>query len=313
MEAAAWQLTSIRPRDEEPESGAADGDSARRRRGQTKGLKGPDNSSLATRHTSLVSRGEPIEVHVLTGRKFWSQTAFCLYSFALASGRELRAVIHDDGSLDRQHADFLLRLFPGSRVEARDMIETRLEKFLPATKFPRLRERWLHYPNIRKLTDPHAGGHGWKLVIDSDLLFLRPPNMVCEWADNPDRPLHAVDSETSYGYPLDVMSRLAGHQVVERLNVGLCGLQSQLIDWERLEYWCEQLISAHGTHYYLEQALVAMLVAGKDCAVMSPEDYVTLPLEPEASRCKAVMHHYVASSKSWYFRTNWRRVMAMNS
>jgi hypothetical protein len=207
-----------------------------------------------------------------------------------------------------EHAAFFGERFPSARVVGQEEIIGRLDRFLPESKFPRLRERWLHYPNIRKLTDPHAGQAGWKLVIDSDLLFFRSPDMLCHWAERPDCPLYAVDSETAYGYPLEEMSVLAGRRVVERLNVGLCGLKSDAIDWERVEHWCDRLISKHGTHYYLEQALVAMLTAGTDCAVLPPEDYVTLPREPEASQCRAVMHHYVSSSKPWYFRTNWRRI-----
>jgi hypothetical protein len=250
----------------------------------------------------------PLEVHVLTGRRFWYQTAFCLWSLAKASGREVVPNVYDDGSMRTEHAAYFEERFPNAKVVKQEEIVARLDDYLPASKFPRLRERWLHYPNIRKLTDPHAGQTGWKLVIDSDLLFFHPPEMLCRWADAPDRPLHAVDSETAYGYPLEVMGALAGHRVVERLNVGLCGLKSDAIDWERVEHWCDRLISKHGTHYYLEQALVAMLTAGTDCAVLPPEDYVTLPREPEASRCEAVMHHYVSSSKPWYFRANWRKV-----
>jgi hypothetical protein len=269
----------------------------------------PKGHLAEPRFPSLSSGGKPLEVHVLTGRKFWYQTAFCLWSLAKASGREVVPHIYDDGSMRPEHAAYFGERFPNARVVGQEEIIGRLDRFLPASKFPRLRERWRHYPNIRKLTDPHAGGSGWKLVIDSDLLFFRSPDLLSHWVDSPDSPLHAVDSETSYGYPIEEMSRLAGHSVVERLNVGLCGLKSDAIDWERLEYWCDQLISNYGTHYYLEQALVALLTAGQDCAVLPPDDYITLPRGPEASRCEAVMHHYVSSSKPWYFRHNWRLVL----
>jgi hypothetical protein len=109
---------------------------------------------------------------------------------------------------------------------------------------------------------------------------------------------------------MDLLAGLAGSTPTERLNVGLCGLQSEKIDWDRLESWCRTLIDRAGTHYYLEQALVALLLAGKDCAIAPAADYVTLPRPPEAQACGAVMHHYVAGSKKWYFRNNWRRAMA---
>lgn len=276
-------------------------------------VKGSENSPLVTSNSSLESGEKPLEVHVLTGKKFWYQTAFCLWSLAKASGRKVVPHIYDDGSIRTEHAVYFEERFPNAKVVKQEEIVARLDEYLPASKFPRLRERWLHYPNIRKLTDPHAGQAGWKLVIDSDLLFFHPPEMLCRWADVPDRPLHAIDSETAYGYPLEEMSALVGYPLVERLNVGLCGLKSDAIDWDRLEAWCDRMISKHGTHYYLEQALVAMLTAGQECAVLPHEDYVTLPREPEASQCRAVMHHYVSSSKPSYFRNNWRRVLAVSS
>jgi hypothetical protein len=253
--------------------------------------------------------GAPLELHLLTGRRFWFQTAFCLWTFARHTGRPLAPVIYDDGSLEAPHRDSLARTFPAVRFVARDEIVARLDRHLPAEKYPHLRERWLNYPNLRKLTDPHLGARGWKLVLDSDLLFFRRPQFLLDWLDRPARPLHAVDCENSYGYSRPLMYELAGAQVRDLVNVGLVGLNSGEIDWERLEAWCHVLISRERTNYYLEQALVAMLVAGRECAIAPAGEYVTLPIEPEATACRAVMHHYVANSKRRYFQENWRRVL----
>lgn len=251
--------------------------------------------------------GKPLEVHVLTGRRFWYQTAFCLWTFARHAGCDLAPHIYDDGTLTEEFAAPLLLLFPAARVVTQREILGRLDQHLPSARFPHLRERWLNYPNIRKLTDVHVGAKGWKLVMDSDLLFFRPPKFLLDWLAAPDRPLHAVDSETSYGYPRELMTQLAGHQLAELVNVGLCGLRSEALAWDRIEHWCQVLIERHGTHYFLEQALVAMLVAGQRCAVAPAVDYLTCPQSPEACECRAVMHHYVAGSKRWYFQHNWRR------
>jgi hypothetical protein len=256
------------------------------------------------------SGGPPTEVHLLTGRRFWYQTAFCLWSLARTSGRPLAPVIYDDGSLPAEHQVRLARLFPSARFVTRIETIARLDEHLPAEKFPVLRERWLHYPNIRKLTDPHAGHKGWKLILDSDLLFFRRPDFLLAWIDNPDRPLHAVDCETSYGYDRTHMNELAGAPVADLVNVGLTGLEGGGLDWEKIEHWTRELQSRGGTSYYLEQALIAMLVAGRDCAVAPAADYITLPRPPEAADCRAVMHHYVAGSKREYFRHNWRRTLA---
>ncbi len=256
--------------------------------------------------------GKPLELHLLTGRNFWYQTAFCLWTLARQSGRTLAPVIYDDGSLAPEYRAPLARLFPAIRFVERREIVSRLNEFLPATRFPALRERWSNYPNLRKLTDPHVGASGWKLVIDSDLLFFRKPDFLLTWLDSPTRPLHAVDCETSYGYTRPLMNDLAGTAVADLVNVGLTGLNSSELDWDRLERWCATLIARERTSYYLEQALIAMLLAGRSCDIAPAADYVTLPVEPEASQCRAVMHHYVADSKRAFFQKNWRRAISVS-
>jgi len=264
----------------------------------------------AARELPLLSpgTGAPVTVYLLTGRRFWHQTAFCLWTFARQSGRPLAPVIYDDGTLTPEHQAPLLRLFPAARFVSKTEIVAHLDTHLPADRYPYLRDRWLNYPNIRKLIDPHLGSTGWKLILDSDLLFFRPPDFLTNWCDAPDRPLHAVDCETSYGYPDAMLTELAGAPLAEKVNVGLCGLRSDSLDWDLLETWCRELITRQGTHYYLEQALVAMLVAGRPCAIAPAKDYVTLPDPAEANARRAVMHHYVAASKRWYFQNNWRAV-----
>lgn len=262
---------------------------------------------------AAAKREPPLELHLLTGRRFWYQTAFCLWTLARHTGRPLRPVVYDDGTLTGQYRDPLTRLFPAVRFVGQDETLGRLDAHLPVAKFPVLRERWLNYPNIRKLTDVHVGQTGWKLVLDSDLLFFRRPEVLIEWLDHPARPLHAVDCETSYGYSRPLMNELAGAPVADLVNVGLTGLDGGELDWERLEHWCATLIARERTSYYLEQALVAMVLAGRACTVAPAEDYRTLPMPPEALSCNAIMHHYVADSKRWYFQSNWRLTLSDHS
>lgn len=252
----------------------------------------------------------PVELHLLTGKKFWEQTAFCLWTFARHSARPLRPVIYDDGTLATEHRAPLAQLFPQARFIPQSETIARLDELLPVARFPTLRDRWQHYPNIRKLIDPHLGSSGWKLVIDSDLLFFRRPSLLLDWCDAPATPLHAVDCETSYGYSRPLLASLAGAPLADLVNVGVTGLNSSELDWPRLEHWCRTLIARERTNYYLEQALIAMLVAGRTCTVAPAADYVTLPRPPEAQTCTAVMHHYVANSKRWYFQQNWRTALA---
>lgn len=248
-------------------------------------------------------------VAFLTGRRFWYQTAFCFWSLCRQARRPLRAAFYDDGTIDDALGAECLRLFPGSRLERRRAVEDRLDDCLPAARFPTLRARRREYPNLRKLTDVHAGRRGCRLVLDSDMLFFRRPDFLLAWLDEPDRPLHMADVQDAYGYPIALLESLAGRPVPRRLNVGLCGLCSEDLDWGRLETWSRRLQEAAGTSYYQEQALVAMMLAGRDCAVAPAADYRLMPSREEARQPTAVMHHYVDLSKRGYFRHAWKRAL----
>jgi hypothetical protein len=115
---------------------------------------------------------------------------------------------------------------------------------------------------------------------------------------------------TAYGYSAQLLRELVGGEVPERVNVGICGLRSDTIEWDRVEYWCREMLEREGTHYFQEQALTAMLLTGQNCLRLEPPDYVVLPNLAEGRKPKAALHHYVASSKRSYFQYGWRKVMA---
>ncbi len=249
-------------------------------------------------------------VYFLTGAKFWYQTAFCAHSLLAQAGRPLRVVVIDDGTLSKEQAAALARVLPGLEVIWAAETQRRLDEFLPASRFPNLRQRRLVYPHLRKLTDVHAGGTGWKLVLDSDMLFHHRPDFLLDWLESPDRPCHMMDVENAYGYSLGLMTELAGATIPDKLNVGVCGLRSDAIDWDRLEYWCGAMLEREGSHYLQEQALTAMLVASTPRAAAPAAEYVVRPARKETEQPTAVLHHYVAESKAWYFRFGWRSVQA---
>ena len=251
-----------------------------------------------------------VTLHILTGRRYWFQTAFCLQSLVSLGRTNVQVELYDDGSFDEGLVGLIRRYVPRCQIHLVSETRERIERLLPDSRFPALRERWNNYPNIRKLIDPHLGSTGWKLVLDSDILFFREPRFLTSWSQNPSASLHTVDCQESYGYSRQILEQLAGRKLPERVNVGVCGLLSETLDWERLEFWCHQLIVNNRPSYYLEQALVAMLLAGQKTISASADEYVTRPTPPEALNCHAVMHHYVAESKRWYFQQNWRRILA---
>ena len=258
----------------------------------------------------LGRQGEPLEIYYLSGRKFWYQTVFCFYSLAQQSDLNLRLVVVDDGTLTPRYQALIRQVCPTVRFVLATEIETRLDAVLPRERYPTLRSRREEYPNLRKLTDIHVGTTGWKLVLDSDMLFFHPPVALLDWLQNPQTPCHMVDVETAYGYSAELMQQLAGVPIPERINVGITGLQSEALDWDELEHWCRTQIEQAGSHYYQEQAMIAILMARHDCCVMPSADYIVMPSEAEVIQPQAQLHHYVADSKPWYFRHGWKHIVS---
>jgi hypothetical protein len=251
-------------------------------------------------------------VFFLSGERFWYQTAFCAYSLRVHAGQPLQIIVVDDGTLTGSNAKELNRIIPGLRIIWTADLVKRLDTHLPVDRFPTLRGRRLTYPHLRKLTDVHAGSTGWKLVLDSDMLFYRRPDFVMDWMLNPDRPCHMVDVEDAYGYSNNLMEELSGAPIPSRLNVGMIGLRSEAINWDHLEIWCRTMLAREGSHYLQEQALTAMMMGNQECKIAPKEDYVVMPSRTETERPQAVLHHYVGVSKAWYYRFGWRSLLMKN-
>ncbi len=248
----------------------------------------------------------PVEIWFLTGKNFWYQTAYCAWSFARQSQRNVTVNLVDDGSLRGVQIQQIRRLFPNGVTVQKEDTHAKLERSLPETHFPYLRKKWNDYINIRKIIDIHLESHGRKLVLDSDMLFFAPPVEILSWLEQSVSLCLATDCIESYGYSRSLMESLCQAMIPPRLNVGVCGLDSELIDWNELERWTQVLIEREKNSYYLEQALIAMLAAKYGCVVMPPSRYITCPTNEQIKTSTGVLQHYVSDSKPNYFSTAWK-------
>lgn len=248
-------------------------------------------------------------LHFLTGQKYWYQTAFCAYSLTQNCEDPIKFIFHDDGTFDQTLKNKAEEQFQGSVVRSIEEIMDTLSTQLPESKYPYLHFKRKVYPHIRKLTDIHTGSKGWKLLLDSDMLFFNYPGEMMEWLKAPQNPFFIQDALNSYHYSFNLMEELSGNKIHEKLNVGLIGLKSELIDWDKLEFWTKTLEEREGTSYYLEQALSAMLVAGQTLSLGNREDYIVLPTKDNILNKTGILHHYVAESKEWYFKEAWKNII----
>jgi hypothetical protein len=248
----------------------------------------------------------PLAVCFLTGEKYIHQTIFCAHSLELVSKQKVRPLIFDDGSLTQNQIDHIHSRFPLAQIQSSDEILENLDAALPISKFPSLRSRRLIYPHLRKITDIHVNSDGWKLVLDSDMLFFKKPDEILEWLQLPEKPLCMQDVMNSYGHSLALMKHLCGEPIPSKVNVGVCGIDSTTIDWEQLEYWCKRSLEIEGPQYTQEQALVAMMFAQTPFTMLPADTYICLPSQGDVQSKRGILHHYVAESKEWYLQQAWQ-------
>ncbi len=182
-----------------------------------------------------------------------------------------------------------------------------LERHLPESRFPFLRRIRLGYIHLRKLTDIQTAGPGWRLVLDSDVFFFRPPTQLIDFMAA-EKWCFMQDCMQSYGAPLETLSTLAGAPVHPQINVGLCHVRSADIDWDFVEHCARVLLFRHGFSYYLEQALMAVLM-GRFGAKALDADYLVYPTPEQARRAEHTALHYVDRSQLTMMRYGWRQVL----
>jgi hypothetical protein len=248
--------------------------------------------------------GLPLQVHFLSGAEHWAMTAFCLSSLLRSTSVNLVPIVLDDGTLGPAQKAELTRIFAEKQFVDREESEKRVQHNLPRTSYPSLHAMRDELPLMRKLIDLHIAERGWRLFLDSDILFFREPQWILNWLQSPRSPFYMRDFRNSYGYREETIAAAMGQPVLPLVNTGLYGFESNSIDWDRLERWAGFLHSAAGTNHFSEQCLLAMLMT-TSAPQQAPSDYLIWPSEQEVRNPSAVMHHYVAESRTWYYIHGW--------
>ncbi|AZI25842.1 glycosyl transferase [Pedobacter sp. G11] len=248
------------------------------------------------------SYGDGLEIYFLTGKKYLYQTLFCIHSLVKVSQQQFRFILIDDGSFDENLINLIQKQLPQSEIITQETINKNLAQQLPLNLFPVLHQKRKEYSHIKKLTDIHTINGGWKLVLDSDMLFWANPVELISWLQNPQRPIYMYDCEQSYGYSATLMQNLCGSPIPDRVNVGVIGLNSKQIDWVAIEKWVAALEKKEGTSYYLEQAISAMLLSDSKNQVLDELQYIVNPTVQQSQRKEEMLHHYVDRSKILYYK-----------
>lgn len=251
----------------------------------------------------IPSHKDGLQIYFLTGKDYLYQTLFCAYSLIKVSKEKYQFTLVDDGSFTEELKSSTKKQMPDVIILDTNQINQNLDLYLPIHDYPFLRNKRAVYPHLRKLTDVHTIDQGYKLVLDSDMLFFKEPIEMINWLKAPSGCLFMIDCAESYGYSHQLMEDLIGQQIPKLVNVGAYGLSSSAISWQHLENWGKNLEEKEGTTYFLEQALSAMLSANMSKTILNKEEYIVNP-SPNLENTK--LQHYVDLSKKFYLETAWR-------
>lgn len=254
---------------------------------------------------------QAVTLNVMTGARYWDQTAACLWTLTRCSQRQFAIRILDDGTLTPAHQAVLRRLSPQVHIQTESESAARVQQFLPAQTYPTLSGLWPGYKHIRKIIDAHAGRTDFNLVLDSDMLFFAKPAQLLAYLDAPVGGIAMMDCAEAYGYPRTALDALCGYPVPTPVNVGVLGMPSGQIDWAMVEHWATTLIARFGPHYYLEQTLSAMLLGGMPNQLLPRGDYLVIPASDAGAEQRACLVHYVDASKRQYFDRDWQQVFSL--
>jgi len=249
------------------------------------------------------------KIYFLTGKDYFYQTLFCAFSLCKTCEEKFQFILIDDGSFTPKIINKIYQQMPRVKIITSIEVNQNLQRVLPIEHFPYLHHKRKVYPHIRKLTDVHSlPERGFKLVLDSDMLFWKNPTEITDWLKNPAGSIHMIDCVESYGYPKESMSQLCEGQIPDLVNVGVLGLDSSIINWTEIERWSKKLEKT-GASYFLEQALSAMLIAKEKRIPLNNNEYVVNPDSDRSNIDSVKLCHYVDLSKKQYLLSEWKKII----
>lgn len=239
----------------------------------------------------------PLPVYSLVCHRDVSQAILCLGSFINYIREPITLHLVDDGSLTPDDHAALQQHFPQATIlppHAFGSLDARL------APYPALTQARQHYVMCRKLFDIPLIDNSPKLILDSDILFLRPFHGIHDAiASHPFICMRDLQSAYSPSLLARLRLRLKGLPLGSHCNCGFLAIDPAIIDLPLLESFFQN--PAHHRHPALvEQTAWALLAARQPSYAYWDPQAVAFPpadLNPSA--------HTIA----WHFASDFRALL----
>lgn len=238
---------------------------------------------------------EPVSLHMVLSQRMMEMGMLTLRSLEFHTRRQWAPFIHEDGSLTDADVARLQENFPDARIIRRAAADQALEEALAA--FPACREnRRKHNWFLKNFDTWHYAPHGRYIVIDSDIVFFRRPELLLQWISSPDEKVWLMeDTNEKYALPRAGIEAEMGFPLWKKVNSGLDLMPRAAFDPALAEKFLSRCAPKAEKFQFLEQTFFA--VAGSAWGRGG-----TLPAEYEISwgnfrRRHGVCRHYVGPFK----------------
>ncbi len=216
------------------------------------------NGAISLHRRPARSEEDP-SVHMLVSSRTWHAGLLAAVSWEHHTGRRWRFFIHEDGTVDKEARDRIRAVLPDVRLVPRVESDERLRAVLQ--NHPRCLAQRTRHNLFLKFTDFAAFAPGQRfIVLDSDVIFFRPPGEILAWVDGGSETCHYnEDTKEKFCIPRTYLEDALNVSMWPRFNSGLVLVPRAAIDWdlaERLLAVFEQ--SAHHPQFF-EQTLYALM------------------------------------------------------
>lgn len=260
---------------------------------------------LTTPPIDAIGRDTAAEIHVLTREDDWLNLVWTLKSFYQVTGRRYPLCVHDDGTMSKEATKQLHAHFPGMRLIESDRSDREVVDVLSGYPLCQVFRR--QFKLARKVFDfIHYLENERMLLIDSDVLFFKPPQVLLERIENPEYRYNSLNRDISTAYTVDAetVRQYLKIEMEERINSGLGLIHRDSMPFLRIE----ELLTVPGVigHFWrIEQTLYAL------CGML--HGYEALPTDYDVYRGRGLSarasRHYVGEIRRLFYEEGIARLL----
>lgn len=181
-----------------------------------------------------------VEVHSIVSTAVLTMYVLMAKSFQLATKLKVNFVVHDDGSLRKEHISFLKKHLPGVRIfterQALQMFDDQLKNYPMLYSY-----RHKQHPNkiniISTVDIPQSSKKKFVLYLDGDMLFFNEPTELKAWMLHPtqDQMIYSQDYKNAYILPQTVIKKKFGVEIIKKFNMGILAYPASALNLPKLE------------------------------------------------------------------------------